>query len=206
MLMLAVFIFLGCWQISRAKTKIELRENLQAKINNLPINLLDLKKEEKFLPVQARGSWQPEYFLLDNQVFNRKVGYKAMVPLLVGDKILLVDRGFVTRDKSKKLEFFGQEEVRGIIYQPSTGILLKADELESPVSWPLVIQSVDFRYLSVALGKPVYNFILRVEDDFLPQPAISFGVSEQKHFGYAVQWFSLAGLALYYLVRKRKEI
>lgn len=228
----AGLIALGCWQLNRAKEKDYLNELLKARLISQPTSLnanpiqpqLEqiptsqelVNQQLTFMPVTATGAWLTEkYFLLDNQIVDKQVGYKIIMPFQLNDNIgsiLLIDRGFLPHSRIRNelpqipTEFTelinaNLTTISGIIYQPTTGRLLKADRIANAPTWPIIIQAVDFTLLEQYLANSVQHFVVRLdpsEPAAFKQPEINFGMPATKHIGYAIQWFSLSALVMVY--------
>ena len=79
------------------------------------------------------------------------------------------------------------------------------------VSWPFLIQKIDLEKSSQLFDYPLIPFVLRLAPDESSQFVRewhSHFMGPEKHYGYAVQWFSLAAalLVIYVVVNtKRKQ-
>ena len=64
---------------------------------SLPPQVIDELSEfyNNFTKIKVSELLPENQFLLDNKVYKRKAGYDVITPMLVNDKILLVNRGWV---------------------------------------------------------------------------------------------------------------
>ena len=91
------FVFLGIWQIERAAHKESLLQAFNSEQESPPARLTNNS------PIWSRvfvdGTFDSsKQILIDNQIYNGKVGYKIFTPFRFDDsKIVLVDRGWVSQ-------------------------------------------------------------------------------------------------------------
>lgn len=217
LLLIPCFVYLGYWQLDRAALKTELEQtftnHLKAPI--LPFSALfttedpeKLAKKFRYRRVQVKGYFINQFtFFLDNQIVEGKVGYKVFTPFKPHDSptLLLIDRGWVPIVNSRSHlpsihPIKGEVTVIGMINLPSHGLKLKSAKSQSN-QWPLVVQYLDFKVLSIHFKQNFYPFLLQTESKtaFSYQvPPITFTVSAKRHLGYAIQWFTIAFATLIY--------
>lgn len=206
---------LGCWQISRAYEKSNIQEVYLKKSTGKAIQLDYLLddtekinnqqiKDINYQYVVSNGQFENgKHILLDNQVVNGKPGFNVITPFLTTTgRILLIDRGWlgpvIRRDQIPKIpEYNHQIKLSGLLFNKLSKPFLLAKE---PLSnkWPKIVQSLDVVQL-----KKIFNlsefYLLR-----LNQPQVgaftphfkAINISPEKHWGYAVQWFSMAIIIL----------
>ncbi|MEZ5570651.1 MAG: SURF1 family protein [Halioglobus sp.] len=219
-LMVPLMIGLGFWQLQRAEEKAALSATFEARREQAPVALSDLRDKPSdvlaYTPVRLRGSFVPEaYFLLDNQVHGGQFGYEVLgVFQLAGDQgSALVNRGWIAGDPGRKAlplvpKIEGPLDITGHVYvAPGPPFLLTEQQLEN--SWPKIIQAVEMDKLSAAVTTPaggnVFPFTIRIDADEPGALLVDWqvvNVSPQKHQAYAVQWFAMAAvLFVFYLLR-----
>lgn len=219
----AVFILthLCIWQLERSFEKEHLFLELERKTQKIPVplNKIDEPQLEKdrFTPVYIQGTYLNHFtFLLDNQIMNKQAGYRVITafqsPYL--NELVLVDRGWVPRNKDRNTlppikEIYGVMVVKGIINNISTGIVLHKDTYTPNATWPIVIQKMDYDFISQNLQMPVYEFVVRLQSsttvDSYTMPPLDFGMPSNKHLGYAIQWFIFMILVIvYYIIHSFK--
>ena len=157
-------LYLAKWQIERGNEKNLLYHSYQKNIS-LPPQVIDELSEfyNNFTKIKVSGELLPEnQFLLDNKVYKRKAGYDVITPMLVNDKILLVNRGWVEGNNRLTMPDIDiatiNTDVEGYTYEYKEGFMLK-DESKN-TSWPRLIQSVNIKEISEALDKEVFSYSL----------------------------------------------
>ncbi|WP_028996397.1 SURF1 family protein [Azohydromonas australica] len=203
---------LGLWQLDRAAQKETLQQAVDSSVALPPLPAQALAST----PAQAagqlhrritvRGQWLPERTVfLDNRQMDGRPGFFVLTPLRLDDgSAALVQRGWVPRDMQERTrlpaiatpaqpvtltariegpparlyEFTPQGGETGVIRQ-NLSIESFADETQLSLR-PLTLLQLDDAAAPAADG-------LRRH---WPLPAVDV----HKHYGYAVQWFSLAAL------------
>lgn len=221
-LLLPALIGLGFWQLQRAEQKRELLAlyDLRLKkaaqpITELAINLAQVN----FLPVEVKGEFDNQRnILLNNRYHNHVLGYQVLTPLFIKNtgKAILINRGWVPRSESHKhlpriAPVEGIQVLKGYAKIPDKNIFL-LDYKQDNKRWPREAQQINLSLLSQQLGVELYPFILLLAPDQAHgferdwNPVV---VNPAKHTGYAIQWFSLAGLLIIIYVSvnlRRKEL
>tara|TARA_R110002049_G_scaffold116727_3_gene269495 strand:+ start:2612 stop:3382 length:771 start_codon:yes stop_codon:yes gene_type:complete len=215
LLVFALLIKLGLWQLDRAEQKDLRLEKMQLYQQQASMNLNDIlkrmaqkgsvkvgAKELNDLPVSLSGTFDNKHkFLLDNQVYKGGQGYRVIQ--LFRDEIsgvtVLVNLGWVHGGIDRSYipeipDITGQVEFSGKIRVMEPSMVLEDEVLQSS-SWPQRIQSIDNNKISQLLAKPLLPFIVYVDnDDSLGyiKEWVPIVMPPEKHRGYAFQWFSLA--------------
>lgn len=208
-----VFILLGFWQIERAEIKASLIEEF------------DLEQAKAPKPMSSSSSqWSRVYLegyydssqqvLIDNQINNGKVGYKIYTPFYYDqDQAIFVDRGWISQGKTRNdlpdLNFNSTKlRITGSLIKPEKEVLA-GDELLTE-KWPLVSQTKSPSIIQEAYDKQFSNKVLILEPGSLYMneyvALIPFVITPTKHYGYALQWFTmslvLAGMFMYAIKRE----
>ncbi len=219
-LTLFILVYLGFWQIGRAQQKQNIFKILHERTNAATIDLQQIPEpsleNNRFTPVQVEGLYLNNYtILLDNQMLDHKPGYRVITPMHIPKSMnwLLVDRGWIPLEKDRrqlpKIELiFGMKTIKGIINTIGSGILLEK-EPEAALKWPIVLQKLDYDLIAKQLHHPIYPFVLQLNEKqpgSYAQVPIDYGVSYEKHLGYALQWFLFAFiLIMYYIIVSTKR-
>ena len=223
LVLLALLISLGNWQLDRAAHKrqalAERAAATRAPVVDLNAGAATLATHE-YRRVRAEGTFDEAHqFLLDNRIQDGQVGYRVLTPLrLAGrDAAVLVDRGFVpiigNRETLPDLPPVETDDiVTGRVSRgPSVGLRL-GDPSDQPTQWPRRVQYMDFEYMQSSLDYPLHDYLLvegALTNEVVAQrsgrDAWRFG--PERHQGYAVQWFSLAGALtlIWLIVNTRRE-
>lgn len=208
-LLFPLLLSLGFWQLSRADEKREIQREWTARSAAPPVRLESLweasEDELAFLPVRVVGRVLPEqYFLLDNQSHRRQYGFHVFnVVELEDGRLALLNRGWVVGDPARRSlpqvpPVEGPVNVLASVYVPP-GEAYQLAEQTLAEGWPKVLQALEMDKVAATLPGQVYRFSLRIDEaDRLALaadwPVVNVG--PEKHQGYAVQWFAMAGALL----------
>jgi surfeit locus 1 family protein len=203
---------LGWWQLDRAAQKESLQQAVDANAALSPLSAQALAHSaaeaarQLHRHVTVQGRWLPERTVfLENRQMDGRPGFFVLTPLRLDDgSAVLVQRGWVPRDQQERTrlpdvptpaqpvtltariegpparlyEFTPQAVEAGVIRQ-NLDLVAFADETRLSLR-PLTLLQLDDATAPAADG-------LRRH---WPLPAVDV----HKHYGYAVQWFSLAAL------------
>ncbi|RLV59215.1 SURF1 family protein [Parashewanella curva] len=220
---LALFILLiklGFWQLQRANAKAVYENSLEQRQHQAPLNFDEVLSQPDpmtligaNLTATVTPTSQPLIYL-DNQVFEGKVGYLIYQVMNVkgGSHQLLVELGFTPAplDRSalpKVTPFSGTQTLTGRLYFKQANPF--SDRLLPESTTALRIQTLHIselaQYLNISLAKVALqpsSHSFDAQQQPLAKPWQPIPLSSQKHLGYAVQWFSMAGvLALIIIYR-----
>lgn len=219
-LMVPLMISLGFWQLQRAAEKAHLVTVFEERQRQDPAPLPALwdKPAESlaYVPVRVSGRFLSEqYFLLDNQVQDGRVGYQVLGILQLADAAgsVLVNRGWIAGDPGRRVlpevpAVTGAVNITGHVYvAPGAPYLLAEQQLDE--GWPKQIQAVQMDKLVPAveglLGGRVFPYPVRMDAGQWGALSVDWQIvnmSAQRHQGYAVQWFTMAAILLvFYLLR-----
>ena len=221
-LLLPGLIGLGFWQLQRAKQKRELLAMYDVRLNAVaqPISKLKMDLTQvNFLPVEVKGEFDNQRnILLNNRYHNHVLGYQVLTPLFIKEtgKAILINRGWIPRGEShphlpKIVPVEDIQVLKGYAKIPDKNIFTLSHKQDDE-QWPREVQQIKLSEISRQLGVELYPFILLLAPDQAHgferdwNPVV---VNPAKHTGYAVQWFSLAGLLIIIYVGvnlRRKEL
>ena len=202
-----LFICLGIWQIERAAQKVSLLQEFKLQQAMLPTKFNKLSSE--WSRVFIDGHYDPKkQILIDNQINKGKVGYKIFTPFYIDNKsVILVDRGWIAQGKSRndlpEINFSSNaSRVIGTLTFPERGFVA-GDELLTN-TWPKVSQSKSIEIVSAAFAEPILNKVLVLDpgSKFAVEhiPIKPFVITPEKHYGYAIQWFTMSIVLLVMLM------
>ena len=208
-----VFILLGFWQIERAGLKASLIQefDLEQAKGPLPISV----SSSQWSRVHIEGLYDPaQQVLIDNQINNGKVGYKIYTPFYYEqDQAIFVDRGWISQGKTRSdlpdINFNATKlRIVGSLIKPEKEVLVGDTLLTN--EWPMVSQTKSPSVIQAAYEKQFSNMVLILEPGslFLNEyiALTPFVITPTKHYGYALQWFTmslvLAGMFMYAIKRE----
>lgn len=204
--MFLVLVKLGFWQLDRAELKTQLQSQLIERQASEPLTfdqILGTPTSESLTGYRLNASVGPvseNIFLLDNQVFNGRVGYLAIQAMQVSQEQpwILVELGFIPAGTDRRIlpdikAIDTTLTLNGKLYQKYANPMSSTLMPES--GWPKRIQNLNIPEISKLLDKPIAPVIFQPDDIpglNLPHPWTPIPLSAQKHRGYALQWFSMA--------------
>ena len=209
-----VFVFLGVWQIERAAHKEGLLQAFNSEQESPPIRLTSQSPDWSRVFVDGIFD-SSRQILIDNQIHKGKVGYKIFTPFRFDDnKIVLVDRGWIAQGQSRSdlpqvniLE--KKSRIIATVTSPEQGVLAGSELLTN--EWPRVSQTKAVEVIASAFKEPILDIVLVLDPgssqitEFIQIKP--FAITPVKHYGYAMQWFTMSivllGMFLYALKREK---
>jgi surfeit locus 1 family protein len=218
--LVAFFLRLGFWQLHRAEEKKGMISAYQQAAKSAPLELDTVLVQAASLSyaraLRASGRFEAAHtVLLDNQVSAQQPGYRVWTPLrLASGRLALVDRGWVPMNPDRSIlpaveTPSGEVSLRGVWQPlPRPGMRLDPDDCDRS-RWPRVVQYPLFEELQCLLGTELVEGLLWLD------PAEPHGfvrewaqndLPPERHYGYALQWFSLAAtlLVLFIVINLRR--
>lgn len=203
---IAVTAAAGNWQLDRAHQKERIRQDYERGVADAPVRLpaLPIRAEDvRLRRVEAQGEFLPQHMvLLDNKTRNGVTGYDVVMPLRIGTSSMhvLIDRGWIAGGPDRaRLPVIktpaGMVRVNGVATVPGRFLEL-AKVAESGPVW----QNLKLERYSALTGLQVQPILVLQQNEFDDGLLRSwerpdFGI--ERHYGYAVQWFSFSGLILF---------
>ncbi|WP_167494645.1 MULTISPECIES: SURF1 family protein [Vibrio] len=207
---LSVLVKLGFWQLSRGFEKQQLENALLERNTSESQSLTDVmssmnyKDLSEYTGLLVTADIEPiegEIYLLDNQTLNGTVGYIAYQLVKtrgIPQQFLLIDLGFVAagnqRDRLPDVEIMNlPNSVTGRLYYKSENPLSSQLGLED--TSPMRVQNLNLLELGEQKQVELFPMVLQPTDwvnwpqEFVWKPVT---MKSEKHFGYAVQWFTMA--------------
>ncbi|WP_377186177.1 SURF1 family protein [Ruegeria meonggei] len=203
---LGVLISLGVWQVQRMAWKHDVLAAIDSRITADPVALPSQVSEgaDKYLPVRVSGAMLPGEVHVLVSVKQVGAGYRVIQPFRTGDRIILVDRGFVPTTAKQAMRITGPMDITGNLHWP--------DEIDSYTPDPDIDDNIwfarDVPSLAAALRTDPVLLIARSETDpgVTPLPVGTVGIPND-HLQYAITWFGLAlvwaAMTGYFLWRSR---
>lgn len=226
MVLLALLLRLGFWQLERAAYKQTLHDQYLSRVAAEPVVLTELAENRRNDARQLYwrrctlfGAYDPDVvYLLDNQVMRGAAGYRVYARFVLADgAAVLVERGWVAappdRAQSPALATpAATVALSGIIRPPpATGLALAAGQAEILPGGLLRVPALDPAQISATRDLALLPYIVSLEPpapDGLHRSLPAPGSGRERHLGYAFQWFALA-LALtviYFVVNTKRRL
>ncbi len=186
-----VLVWLGTWQLQRLDRKLAVLGEIEARILEAPVELpLDSSRvRDRYLPVTVAGTFDGRevHVLASSKQFG--AGYRVIAALVVGERRVLVDRGFIAPDAKD-----ASRPTKDVVL---TGNLQWPDEIDGYTPQPDLAANIwfarDVAALAQALDTEPVLIVARSDtgDDIRPFP-VSTAAIPNDHLGYAITWFLLA--------------
>lgn len=218
-------IALGFWQLDRSQEKAEIakRESQRAAAPAVSLRELEGLPEDQraFRKVTVRGHYVPDMVIfLDNQMRDGRYGHDVYGLFFdrAAQQYALLNRGWVPGDSSRRslpqVEVPSQDmALTATAYvPPGEPYLLAPDQFEA-IESPLLVQTAGSDALRGLLETKLQGRVFATELRLLPEEPSGFrrdwpvvNVSPEKHQGYALQWFTMAGALLLFFIFRSSNI
>ncbi len=213
----SLLVKLGFWQLDRGAEKQALEESILAR-TDLPYQAMSTVlgnndwREASVMGVKVKAQIVPQplpVILLDNQTYDGKVGYLAYQVVSVSEEqniLALMELGFVEGMRSRSelpviQEIDEPTLVTGRLYRKSMNPL--SSELMPEAGDSVRVQNLNISQLNELMNVELMPAVL--QPDNLAQWPYEFPwnplpLTSAKHFGYAFQWFAMAGVFLLLMI------
>ncbi|WLS04394.1 SURF1 family protein [Shinella oryzae] len=218
-LLVAVFVGLGTWQVQRLFWKLDLIARVDARVHAAPVpapaGAVEAAADE-YRHVTATGLFEHDKTVLVQAVTERGAGFWVMTPLRAdGARTILVNRGFVPADRSGADARLGSElaagpvTVTGLlrISEPGGGFLRAND--------PAADRWFSRDVAAIAAAKGLENVApYFIDADATPNPGglpvggLTVVTFRNSHLVYALTWYALAVMSAFaaYSVHRRRFV
>jgi surfeit locus 1 family protein len=203
LLVLPVLLWLGTWQLERAEEKRRYESAYLELQGMLPVVPPVDSAGIAFSRVKLIGHYDSSrQVLLDNQVSSGRVGYWVITRFQAEDgRSWLVNRGWVAapgrREQLPDVRVSEQPGELVAVIWPDTGLVPLLKQELWPAGWPKRVQRLDIHTLGPLLGSEAVEMRAEAgQPGVLEAAPLLIPVTHEKHTGYAVQWFLLAGVLL----------
>jgi len=216
--LLLLTIWLGNWQLERAREKQKLEERLEELAKEPPVTVPASQvnpDEYRFRNVEAQGRFAEAYTIyLDNRIYHGTAGYQVITPLQIDDSgtYILINRGWVPRGAERldlpKIPTPSETvKISGIAVTPSNKIFeLSKQTVEGNIWENLVLEryrkAVPFEIQPIVIEQQNDTADGLVRDWERPDVGVNM------HRGYALQWFMLAAaiVTLFLVLNVRRAL
>lgn len=213
LVVVAVGVSLGNWQMRRAAEKLALQQEMRARAEFTPLQANALPsgvRPEEFRRVTAEGEFLGQWAVyLDNRPLQGRAGFFLLMPMkLAGsDQAVLVLRGWFPRDPVDRLRLpslplpASPVKIEGRIRSAAGKLMQLGEAVELRPG--AIVQNVDIAEFRRASRLPLQEFIIEQTSDtqdglVRDWPLPSSGIDT--HRGYAFQWYALAAAALIFFL------
>lgn len=217
----AVFVGLGVWQLDRLEQRQALNEQGKSRLSQEPVSLAGLLDEAdgnlasiQYRPVHISGSFdQSGEVLIRSQVELGQAGFHVLTPFVADDgSAVLVNRGWVPLNMDTPPvdapPLTGSTSLEGWIQLTQTRPALGR---EDPPGDQDVLSRVDVERIGEQVPydlAPVYVVAVGESGTELPVTVDPPDFSDERsHLAYALQWFSFAAIGLigFFFLMRRKD-
>jgi surfeit locus 1 family protein len=222
LLLAAVFVALGTWQMQRLFWKLDLIERVEARIHAEPVpaparaawSAVSREKDE-YRHVTVTGLFQHDKTVLVQAVTERGAGFWVLTPMRLADEAsVLINRGFVPTDRSDPAARLASEIAAGPvtitgllrISEPDGGFLRAND----PANDRWFSRDV----AAIAASKGIADIAPYFVDadatpnaGGLPIGGLTVVTFRNSHLVYALTWYALAvmsAVGAWYVYRSRR--
>jgi len=202
---ISVFLALGSWQIIRLNWKLELINQIETSLKDIPVNLSN-SKHKNYLRIKTRGSIDFEkQIYLYNLNEKGKPGFEVINPLKVGNNNYLLNRGWIPFNKKEDetINVIDENYINGVLRKQIKHNMFKPENDLSENYWFTLDRDDIFKFTGKNFSP--YVIYLSGNNEFPKPKSITANISNN-HKKYALTWFSLAiSILLIYLYLRKKN-
>ena len=202
---ISVFLALGSWQIIRLNWKLELINQIETSLKDIPVNLSN-SKHKNYLRVKTRGSIDFEkQIYLYNLNEKGKPGFEVINPLKVGNNNYLLNRGWIPFNKKEDetINVIDENYINGVLRKQIKPNIFKPENDLSENYWFTLDRDDIFKFTGKNFSP--YVIYLSGNNEFPKPKSITANISNN-HKKYELTWFSLAiSILLIYLYLRKKN-
>jgi surfeit locus 1 family protein len=209
LLMAALFVRLGAWQVSRLHERQAFNAVVRGRLDSAVTDFTRLPhapERARFRRVRVTGTWDAAHELvLTGRSREGSPGVHLLTPLRIAgsDTALLVNRGWVYAPEAARVPDVPRWRVRGDTATVEGFILTLPSPLPraSDAGTPPTVRWIEPAAVARWAGYPVHAFQLAQAGDTMPRDSTPARLEpppmdEGPHRGYAFQWFAFAVIAL----------
>jgi surfeit locus 1 family protein len=209
LLAVPLFVSLGLWQWHRGEHRsAQWSEFSRTDVAPIEATAASLDRLPRFTRVRVSGEFEPQrQFLLDNISHDGAPGYEVLTVLRLADgSHLLVNRGWLPfsgyRDRlpDVSLQTTSPQSLTGRLSTlPVAGMASGRLPPAREGQWPRLTSFPTHAELESAWGAPLLAPVLLLDADSGPGYLRDWqapGISPERNFSYAVQWWAFALLAV----------
>ncbi len=188
-----ILVSLGKWQLDRLAWKQEILAKIDARIADpeIPLPTQFDQTADKYQSVAFDGVFRGDYLRVLASLQHIGAVNKIIAPVLVGDRVILVDLGYIEESELPTLSLQGGVSITGNLHWP--------DETDSYTPPPDLGRNLWFVRDATAMSKHFAAedvIVVAKAIDPMPNgisilPVDTTGIPND-HLNYAITWFSLA--------------
>ena len=202
---ISVFLALGSWQIIRLNWKLELINQIESSLKDIPVNLSN-SKHKNYLRIKTRGSidFEKQIYLYSLNE-KGKPGFEVINPLKVGNNNYLLNRGWIPFNKKEDetINVIDENYINGVLRKQIKPNIFKPENDLSENYWFTLDRDDIFKFTGKNFSP--YVIYLSGNNEFPKPKSITANISNN-HKKYALTWFSLAiSILLIYLYLRKKN-
>jgi surfeit locus 1 family protein len=210
---IAMTVSLGVWQLHRGQQKDELQHAIDAKSREPAIDARELLGSPETAAIMHRrvrltGRWDSAHTVfLDNRQMDGRVGFYVVTPLVIGrEAAVAVQRGWAPRDFEQRARLphvdtpQGDVTVEGLLAPPPAKLYDLGEARGGTIR-----QNLDLDAYRIETKLPLATR-LSVQQTGAPSEGLvrdwpPAAATAARNYGYAFQWWALAGLIAFLYVR-----
>lgn len=219
--LLACLLWLGFWQLDRAEQKQQIQSDLDALrlAKSIPVESLKLDENHvlKGVNVKLDGNYvNDKSILISNQFFQNRPGYEVITAFKLhsNNQIVLVSRGWISINYDNRQlptiePVTGTQQLVGEIHVSSARSFFLPQNIESPVSWPLLLHNFNISNIKPLFKMPLLPFVVRLEptsNGVMTRHWRETQLNLENSTSYAIQWFGMALILVVITIIKSTNI
>ena len=187
-----ILLSLGMWQLNKHTLKVSKQDLFTSKvklkkndINEINFNMIQLEIIETFGEIL-----EDKAMFFEPRTLNGKVGFHKIVPVKINQKIILMNRGFVSNKKIFSTEKAKKEKFTGLIIKfPTPKFFELENDLKNNKWYTLNLDDIsNYQKLKI---EPLLIYEMNNSSDLVTNVTPNT-ISNINHLNYAITWFLLA--------------
>ena len=204
---ITVFCSLGTWQLYRLQWKLDLIDQINARLKSEPVKYSKIiKKNYQRVTVEGKFKFNKQIYLYSLNETG-KPGFDVITPLMTNsNEHVLVNRGWIEKNYKdlKSINGIKDNEIVGIFREiPKPNIFKPKNDIFKNVWF-----SLDQSDLEKFTGINFRNYVIFLEGKKtnLPAPKVITANLTNNHLKYALTWYSVAlSILIYFLYFRKKQ-
>ena len=200
-----ILLSLGAWQLYRLNWKLDLINEIENSLKNIPIELSKADKKN-YLRIKTSGKVDfNKQIYLYNLNENGNPGFEVINPIVIDNENFLINRGWINFDQKEKSEInlFDETNIIGTLKLQTKANSFKPKNNIDENYWFTLNRDDIFSYT----GKRFSKYIIYLNGEYkVPKPKVITANISNNHKKYAITWFSMAiSILIIYLYFRKKN-